>query len=76
MMFDQGKLTEMFIILFDDMLLVTRKKKGLSKKVKNYTFPIYTIYLPIAFLKLHLNYNYKTHKKLKKKSKSWGQFWI
>ena len=33
MMFDQGKLTEMFIILFDDMLLVTRKKKGLSKKV-------------------------------------------
>ena len=44
MMFDQGKLTEMFIILFDDMLLVTRKKKGLSKKVKSTdTFPIYTI---------------------------------
>ena len=41
MMFDQGKLTEMFIILFDDMLLVTRKKKGLSKKVKSTdTFPI------------------------------------
>ena len=41
MMFDQGKLTEMFIILFDDMLLVTRKKKGLSKKVKIIdTFPI------------------------------------
>ena len=40
MMFDQGKLTEMFIILFDDMLLVTRKKKGLSKKVKSTdTFP-------------------------------------
>ena len=33
MMYDVGKLTEMFVILFDDMLLITRKKKALSKKV-------------------------------------------
>ena len=33
MMYDQGKLAEMFVILFDDMLLITRKKKALSKKV-------------------------------------------
>ena len=47
MMFDQGKLTEMFIILFDDMLLVTRKKKGLSKKVKSTdTFPIFKAIYP------------------------------
>jgi len=33
---DSGKATEMFVILFDDMLLVTRRKKALSKKwVKN-----------------------------------------
>ena len=32
MMFDSGKITEMFLVLFDDMLLITRKKKGLSKK--------------------------------------------
>ena len=31
---DSGKAPEMFVILFDDMLLITRKKKGLSKKVK------------------------------------------
>ena len=30
---DSGKAPEMFVILFDDMLLITRKKKGLSKKV-------------------------------------------
>ena len=30
---DSGKATEMFVILFDDMLLVTRRKKALSKKV-------------------------------------------
>jgi len=29
---DSGKPTEMFIILFDDMLLITRRKKALSKK--------------------------------------------
>lgn len=29
---DSGKAPEMFVILFDDMLLITRKKKGLSKK--------------------------------------------
>ena len=32
-MLDTGKVPEMFVILFDDMLLITRKKKGLSKKV-------------------------------------------
>ena len=31
---DSGKPTEMFIILFDDMLLITRRKKALSKKVQ------------------------------------------
>ena len=30
---DSGKAMEMFVILFDDMLLVTRRKKALSKKV-------------------------------------------
>ena len=33
-MVDTGKAIEMFIILFDDMLLITRRKKALSKKVK------------------------------------------
>ena len=30
---DSGKPTEMYVILFDDLLILTRKKKGLSKKV-------------------------------------------
>ncbi|XP_065333971.1 uncharacterized protein LOC135935509 isoform X3 [Cloeon dipterum] len=30
--FDSGKPAEMYVILFDDMLLITRRKKGLSKK--------------------------------------------
>jgi hypothetical protein len=30
---DSGKAPEMFVILFDDMLLITRKKKSLTKKV-------------------------------------------
>lgn len=34
LMFEAGKPTEMFIILFDDLLLLTRKKKALSKKVQ------------------------------------------
>ncbi|XP_049954656.1 pleckstrin homology domain-containing family G member 7-like [Schistocerca serialis cubense] len=29
---DTGKPQEMYVVLFDDMLLITRKKKGLSKK--------------------------------------------
>ena len=33
---DSGKAPEMFVILFDDMLLITRKKKGLSKKVSQH----------------------------------------
>ena len=45
MMFDQGKLSEMFIILFDDMLLVTRKKKGLSKKVRKLKEGMIILYL-------------------------------
>lgn len=31
--YDSGKPSEMYVILFDDMLLITRRKKGLSKKV-------------------------------------------
>jgi hypothetical protein len=31
---DTGKPQEMFVVLFDDMLLITRRKKGLSKKVQ------------------------------------------
>ena len=31
---DSGKAVEMFVILFDDMLLISRRKKALSKKVK------------------------------------------
>ena len=30
---DSGKPTEMYLILFDDLLIVTRRKKALSKKV-------------------------------------------
>ena len=30
---DTGRPTDMHVILFDDMLLITRKKKGLGKKV-------------------------------------------
>lgn len=33
---DSGKPTEAFVLLFDDMLLITRRKKGLHKKVKPY----------------------------------------
>ena len=52
MMFDQGKLTEMFIILFDDMLLITRKKKSLSKKVSNPLFVILPTQ-PIVLCEIH-----------------------
>ena len=42
-MFDSGKPIEMFVILFDDLLVVTRKKKALHKKVsiviKNVHYP-------------------------------------
>lgn len=31
---DTGRPSDMHVILFDDMLLITRKKKGLGKKVK------------------------------------------
>lgn len=34
---DSGKPTEMFVILFDDMLLITRRKKALSKKKSSIT---------------------------------------
>jgi len=33
---DTGKPQEMFVVLFDDMLLITRRKKGLSKKVYSF----------------------------------------
>ena len=32
---DSGKPVEMFVILFDDLLLITRRKKALSKKVNS-----------------------------------------
>jgi hypothetical protein len=32
-MSESGKPLEMFVILFDDMLLISRRKKALSKKV-------------------------------------------
>ena len=31
---DTGKPSDMHVILFDDLLLITRKKKALSKKVR------------------------------------------
>jgi hypothetical protein len=31
---DSGKPAEMYLILFDDLLIVTRRKKALSKKVR------------------------------------------
>ena len=42
---DSGKAPEMFVILFDDMLLITRKKKGLSKKVNIDTFLFQSFHL-------------------------------
>ena len=33
-MSESGKPLEMFVILFDDMLLISRRKKALSKKVE------------------------------------------
>lgn len=33
LLLDSGKPTEMHVILFDDLLLITRRKKSLSKKV-------------------------------------------
>ena len=33
LLLDAGKPTEMFVILFDDLLIIARKKKALSKKV-------------------------------------------
>ena len=35
---DTGKPQEMYVVLFDDMLLITRRKKGLSKKVSIWYF--------------------------------------
>ncbi|CAL8071827.1 unnamed protein product [Orchesella dallaii] len=36
-LWDTGKPTETYVILFDDMLLITRRKKGLSKKKSSLT---------------------------------------
>ncbi|XP_013778102.2 rho guanine nucleotide exchange factor 11-like isoform X2 [Limulus polyphemus] len=36
-LFDSGKTTEMYVILFDDMFLITRRKKGLHKKKSSIT---------------------------------------
>lgn len=33
MVLDSGKPVEMYVFLFDDLLLITRRKKGLGKKV-------------------------------------------
>ena len=30
---DSGKPSEMYLVLFDDLLIITRRKKALSKKV-------------------------------------------
>ena len=38
LLLDSGKPTEMFVILFDDLLIIARKKKALSKKVKTLQF--------------------------------------
>lgn len=34
MIMDSGKSIEMYVFLFDDLLLITRRKKGLGKKVR------------------------------------------
>jgi hypothetical protein len=36
-LWDTGKPSETYVILFDDMLLITRRKKGLSKKKSSLT---------------------------------------
>ena len=51
---DSGKAPEMFVILFDDMLLITRKKKGLSKKVNIDMFLFQSSHLFLAILYLLL----------------------
>ena len=35
LLLDYGKPSDMHVILFDDLLLITRRKKSISKKVKN-----------------------------------------
>lgn len=35
MNFDSGKASDMHVILFDDLLLLTRRKRGLTKKVSS-----------------------------------------
>lgn len=37
---DSGKPVEMYVFLFDDLLLVTRRKKGLGKKVSATSLPL------------------------------------
>ena len=40
LLIDSGKPADMHVILFDDLLLITRKKKSLSKKVRS-PFPCF-----------------------------------
>ena len=47
LLIDSGKPADMHVILFDDLLLITRKKKSLSKKVSN---PLFVI-LPTQVIK-------------------------
>ena len=42
LLLDAGKPTEMFVILFDDLLIIARKKKALSKKVNESSMSSYT----------------------------------
>ncbi|ODN04137.1 Pleckstrin y domain-containing family G member 7 [Orchesella cincta] len=52
-LWDTGKPTETYVILFDDMLLITRRKKGLSKKEINVLFTThYFIYVVVHIVKL------------------------
>ena len=41
LLLDYGKPSDMHVILFDDLLLITRRKKSISKKVKNNLKHIY-----------------------------------
>ncbi len=36
MVHDSGKPVEMYVFLFDDLLLISRRKKGLGKKVRSF----------------------------------------
>jgi len=51
LLLDYGKPNDMHVILFDDLLLITRRKKSISKKVSSKSkFCIVFVWLPVLWL--------------------------